>query len=92
MLRLVHGVLPRRSTLHRYSHFCKQGRLLLTKRRLFVNSVPQGLEVGFDGGVQAPGLGLLLAQLGHQPVHLLLERLGVLLCGKICKDLSVPPP
>src|SRR5215207_8753168 len=63
MLRLIHGALSRRSTLHRYSHFCKQGRLPLTKRCLCVNSVAQGLEVGFDGGVQAPGLGLLLAQL-----------------------------
>src|SRR5215204_351061 len=63
MLPLIHGALSRRSTLHRYSHFCKQGRLPLTKRCLCVNSVAQGLEVGFDGGVQAPGLGLLLAQL-----------------------------
>jgi hypothetical protein len=61
MLRLIHVALSRRSTLHRYSHICKQDRLLLTKRCLFVNSVRQCLEIGFDSGVQAP----VLAQLDH---------------------------
>jgi len=39
------------------------------------------------GALRSP----LLAQLGHQPLHLLLERLGVLFYGKKCKDLGVPP-
>ena len=38
----------------------------------------QLLEVGGDGGVEFGGFGLLLAQLRHQPLHLLVERFAVL--------------
>ena len=55
-----------------------------------MNSEAQGLQVGFCGGVQAPGLDLLLAQLRASLCMFPLERLGGLLCGRICKTLACP--
>ena len=42
-------------------------------------AIPKLLQVGGDGGVQLRGLGLLLAQRRGEPLHLLLERLAVVL-------------
>src|SRR5579885_1563340 len=54
----------------------------ISSRFAFSNSssvIAQLLQVPGDSGVQLRRLGLLLAQLRHEPPHLLLERLAVVL-------------
>src|SRR6266571_2193719 len=42
-------------------------------------AITQLPQVGLDGGIQSAGFGHLLAQRGGEPLHLLLERLAVVL-------------
>src|SRR5918996_3445868 len=46
-----------------------------------VLAIPKFLQVGGDGGIELRRLGLLLAQRGGEPLHLLLERLAVVFLG-----------
>ena len=43
------------------------------------SAIPKLLQVGGNRGVQLRGLGLLLAQRRDEPLHLLLERLAIVL-------------
>ena len=50
-------------------------------------TIPKLLQIGGDGGVELCGLGLLLAQRRGEPLHLLLERLAVVLL-RLCADVA----
>jgi hypothetical protein len=52
---------------------------ILVSETIALPAIPKLLQVGGDGGIELRSLGLLLAQRRGEPLHLLLERLAVVL-------------
>lgn len=58
---------------------------------LFFQRFQEPFDGWLDGGIQAPGLGLLFAPPGRQPPHPLVERLGVFFVGLRTDERLKPP-